>query len=431
MKVDIHESTVAYGMLFTLWVYYIWIRYLHTRQYYVCKNTQKIPEDLKEIFDDQCFEICRLYALDLYKYQFLEDTVEIISSSLIIYYRILSKLWYFVDYHTIWKNEIAISTIWLFIVMLFSKVIHIILGIYWLVNYEGKYNRNKPSIQSFINDGTKDFFVSQLIYLPLAAIAIVIIKNGGPWFHVWLALCIGAIYTFLVVVYPEHIAPYFCNLQVLEDCELKSKIKELVHTINIPLENMYVVNGTALRIDVARRGFFTSKSITICNVTINKSQPVEFTIDEILALLAHEFAHWNNNHLLLSVLLEQIDLLIACDIVSMWFHYPHLYESIGFKNIKPVLVGLIVILEYAMVPYSSLATYSRNVIMRRWQFQADRYVIDIGKDKYFLKALIKIHRNSLTFPINDYMYSAWYNSNPTLLERISEIRQIKQASVFS
>ena len=62
-------------------------------------------------------------------------------------------------------------------------------------------------------------------------------------------------------------------------------------------------------------------------------------------------------------------------------------------------------------------------LIRRFEYQADAFAIDLGHAEPLGSALIKLNKDNLSFPIADPLYSAFHHSHPTLLERLRVLQK--------
>ena len=97
------------------------------------------------------------------------------------------------------------------------------------------------------------------------------------------------------------------------------------------------------------------------------------------------------------------------------------YQAFGFETEKPILIGLIVILQFIFAPYNELVSYLLTTLSRKFEFQADAFAKNLNKATHLKSSLIKLHKDNLTFPISDWLYSAWHFSHPPLLERLQAL----------
>lgn len=60
-------------------------------------------------------------------------------------------------------------------------------------------------------------------------------------------------------------------------------------------------------------------------------------------------------------------------------------------------------------------------LSRRFEFQADAFGKKLGRAEQLKHALIKLNKTNLSFPMNDWLYSACNHSHPPLLERMAAL----------
>ena len=80
--------------------------------------------------------------------------------------------------------------------------------------------------------------------LPLVTGLILIVKNGGPYFFIYLWLFTVAMTLFLMTIYPNLIAPLFDKYTPLVEGELRTRIEQLATQLKFPVYKLYVVEGT-------------------------------------------------------------------------------------------------------------------------------------------------------------------------------------------
>ena len=97
------------------------------------------------------------------------------------------------------------------------------------------------------------------------------------------------------------------------------------------------------------------------------------------------------------------------------------YQSFGFEAEQPILIGLIVILQFIFAPYNELVSYMMITLSRKFEFQADAFAKELKKTAYLKSSLIKLHKDNLSFPMSDWLYSTWHYSHPPLLERLQAL----------
>jgi Zn-dependent protease with chaperone function len=65
-------------------------------------------------------------------------------------------------------------------------------------------------------------------------------------------------------------------------------------------------------------------------------------------------------------------------------------------------------------------------LVRHFEYQADGFAKSLGYKDYLSTALTKLHKDNLSFPVADSLYSAFHHSHPTLLERLRALSDKKE-----
>ena len=148
---------------------------------------------------------------------------------------------------------------------------------------------------------------------------------------------------------------------------------------------------------------------------------------EVLAVLGHELGHWKLGHVTKNIIIMQVQLFLIFIVFSYLFTLSPLYEAVGFHDgTKPILVGFLVIVMYVLAPYNFVISYVMTILSRKFEYEADKFALDLGYSKDLGNALIKLHIDNLGFPIYDEWYSAWNHSHPTLLQRLDRLSDEKK-----
>ena len=118
-------------------------------------------------------------------------------------------------------SEIYQSLMFLLIFNLFSTVINLPFSVYGTFVLEEKHGFNQQTALFYIKDQIKSFFIGQAIMLPLVAAIIKIIYWGGTYFFVYLWAFVTVFSLFMLIVYPEFIAPLFDKYTPLPEGQLR------------------------------------------------------------------------------------------------------------------------------------------------------------------------------------------------------------------
>lgn len=106
---------------------------------------------------------------------------------------------------------------------------------------------------------------------------------------------------------------------------------------------------------------------------------------------------------------------------SFLFQYDIIYKAFGFYNSQPVIIGLLIILQFIFTPYHFILSFIMTLLSRKYEFEADSFAKGLGKAEYLRRSLIKLNQDNLGFPVYDWLYSMFNHSHPPLLERLKAL----------
>lgn len=392
----------------------------------------------------ETFEKARAYGLAKAKYSVFTLIVEgIIISCAELYFGILPYLWYKTEEISANlgldpTNEIYTNCIFLFIFNSIGVLKSLPFKIYSTFILEANHGFNKQTIPFFIKDQIKTYIVANIIMVPIMAGIVYIVKWGGDYFFVYLWVFTFVVSMALITIYPVWIAPLFDKYTPLEEGPLRKSIEKLAASLEFPLTQLYVVEGSkrSAHSNAYFYGWWKSKRIVLFDtLLLNKgkkdlSELKEDEIgkgcddNEILAVLGHELGHWKLGHMTKNIIISQVNIFVMFAVFGYLFKSDPLYRAVGFHSgTQPILIGLILILQYLLAPVNALIGFFMTMLSRRFEFQADAFAVKLGYARDLGKSLIKLHVDNLGFPLYDWMYSTWYHSHPTLLQRLDRLNK--------
>jgi STE24 endopeptidase len=66
-------------------------------------------------------------------------------------------------------------------------------------------------------------------------------------------------------------------------------------------------------------------------------------------------------------------------------------------------------------------TFLMTSLTRRFEFEADAFGKQLGRAEELKRALIKLNKTNLSFPLNDWLFSAFNHTHPPLMERLKAL----------
>jgi len=450
---EIDPEHIFYGVLAFMWVEFLWEAYIGMRQRKIYKMHTKVPVELEGIQSEETFTKARLYALDRSSFGSIQGLFSQTLSTVLLFLQGYKIFWDMAG-HTLasWgytDHEILQSLLFTLYSSIFSTIISLPFSVYSTFVIEERHGFNKQTAGFYVKDQIKKFIIGQLIQAPILAGIIKIVYWGGDHFYLYLWLFAMFMMLFLMTVYPDFIAPLFDKYIPLPEGDLKTGIEELAASVEFPLYKLYVVDGSkrSSHSNAYFYGFYKFKRIVLFDtlLEIEERKKIKESIgeewkaededekaknsgcnkDEILAVLGHELGHWKLNHILKNIIISQVQIFLMFLLFAYLSKSTPLYVAFGFTDEKPVLIGLMIVLQYVLAPYSAVLNFLMTVLSRKFEFQADEFAAKLGRADDLKTSLIKLNNDNLSFPIYDWLYSAWNHSHPPLLERLEALSKYK------
>ncbi|XP_077486403.1 CAAX prenyl protease 1 homolog [Amblyomma americanum] len=447
------QNIFAFALIMS-WVKYMWYRYLFYRQRKVCNAAHQVPPELRDITDQETFSKARLYQLDKMDFGFYRGIWDLLTTTVILWSGGICFLWKFCERVAVRfgapNNELVNTCLFLFVGSLMSTLFGLPWSTYYTFVIEQRHGFNKQTPTFFAKDTVKRFILGQVIMLPFTCGIVQIVKMGGEYFFVYLWLFTLAVATFISFIYMEFIAPLFDKFTPLPEGELKTEIEKLAGSVGFPLKEILIVEGSkrSSHSNAYFSGVF-KKKIVLFDTLFEKDRPAEnesSTVtrgndtaqdkalvikkphnrvgcndDEILGILAHELGHWKHAHVTKMFVIRQIYHFCCFMALSKLFKDDKVYKAFGFYDSKPVCIGFNLILGLILSPCNTLVSALVTALCRHFEFQADFFACRLHHSSSLRGGLIKLNRDNLGFPVNDWLYSAWRNSHPPVLERIQSL----------
>ncbi|KAJ9120992.1 hypothetical protein QFC24_004972 [Naganishia onofrii] len=296
---------------------------------------------------------------------------------------------------------------------------------------EERHGFNKSTLKLFTTDTLKGWLVGGVIGLPFLAAFLKIIDWAGDSFVPYLMVFFLVFTVLIQIIYPTFIQPLFNKLTPLPEGELRTRVEKLASSLDFPLKHLYVIDGSK-RSGHSNAYFYGlpwSKHIVIYDTLIEQSTP-----EEVEAVLAHELGHWKRGHTTKLLATTQCYLFLTLTLFTLFINNRSLFSSFGFNDSvlgltrqekRPIIIGFM-LFQLVTAPLDPLASLGMNALSRKYEYEADQFAADLHKAPQLSRALIKIMNENLASPHNDWLYSMYKHSHPTLVERLSRLRLYEQ-----
>ena len=142
------------------------------------------------------------------------------------------------------QGPVITGIIYIGVLVILKALISLPFSIYSTFVIEERFGFNKTTWSTFITDLIKGLVLAAILGGPLLAgiLAFFEYAGQGAWLYCWIAV---ALYMLAVqYIAPTWIMPLFNKFTPLEDGELKQAILSYARSINFPLENVFVMDGS-------------------------------------------------------------------------------------------------------------------------------------------------------------------------------------------
>lgn len=378
----------------------------------------KRNELLEDKIKDSDFEMMKKYNTEKMIFSLFSGTVNFCRLIYFIYFHTIPKFYDYLKRATGIKSDMMLEVLFMLVFLHFERIIDIPLSLFSTFFIEERYGFNKMTFAIFIKDFLKETVILTLI-LSLLYAGIYKIMNYFDTFFAIIFVFVCIFQIFLVMIYPVVIQPLFNKFKELEDGSLKTAIRDLAKKVGFKCNKILVMDGS-MRSNHSNAyfiGLFGERRIVLFDTLIKQA-----TEGEIISILGHEIGHWHHYHIPKMLLLQ-----FSTQFVFFYFLEVALknksFEASLFQTENTPLIVKMIYFSFFMGILSPFFTLLTNMYSRYNERQADQFSIRLGLGENLGKGLISIHKENKSNVCPDWMYSTYYHSHPTLVERLEFISE--------
>lgn len=322
-------------------------------------------------------------------------------------------------------SPVICGLIFIGVLFLGKIVISIPLSIYSTFVIEERFGFNKTTKRVFITDLVKKLILSIILGGILLAAVLGFFEYAGPaaWLYCW-----GVVVAFMIAmqfVVPAWILPLFNKYTPLADGEIKSAILSYARSINFPLENVFVMDGSkrSAKSNAFFTGFGRHKRVVLYDTLMDNQSAAE-----LLTILAHEMGHYTKRHIFWMMLIGILQSGFMLYLLSLFVRTPSLFAAF-YMDHPSVYAGLL-FFSMLYAPIDFFMEIVVQIFSRKNEKSADRFAVLTTRDPLsFISALKKltVHNLSNLTPHPFYVFLNY--SHPPVLDRIRSIEAMAPPSL--
>lgn len=387
-------------------------------QLYVRAQANEVPPAFREIVDEPTYRRSVDYTLAKSRFG---NVVNVFDTALLIVILFSGVLpWGFEKFTAAFGASAWAMTGFLFATGVVLSIISLPFAWYAQFKLEDRFGFNMTTLKTWVLDRLKGFLLAVSLGFPLLVLLLKLIEWTGPNWWIWAAMLVIAFQLLLMLIAPAVIMPLFNKFTPLpEGSTLRERLFALARRTDFPTRSIEVMDGSkrSRHSNAFFAGFGRFRKIVLFDTLV-----AQLAEPEVESVLAHEIGHYKKRHVLKLLGVSIAGVFIGFAVVAWLARQEWFYQAFGFEyragfaaaNVVPamLLFGLLAgTISFWFSPVVHLWS-------RRFEYEADAFACaTMGDAQPLIQALRKLTEKNLSNLTPHPLYSGFYYSHPTLLER--------------
>jgi len=289
---------------------------------------------------------------------------------------------------------------------------------------EQRFGFNTTTTKTWVLDRVKGFLLASLLGYPLLALVLKLIEWTGTNWWIWAAAVAIAYQLLLLFIAPALIMPLFNKFSPLPGGALRERLFALARRTEFPTRSIDVMDGSkrSRHSNAFFTGFGRFRKIVLFDTLI-----AQLTEPELESVVAHEIGHYKKRHVAKLLSLSMACVFIAFAAIAWLAGQEWFYRAFGFEHQAGFAAANVVpaMLLFALLAGTISFWLSPLIHMwlRHFEYEADAFArATTGEAQPLIQALRKLSEKNLSNLTPHPLYSGFYYSHPTLLERERALR---------
>jgi STE24 endopeptidase len=373
-----------------------------------------IPETLIDYLDRAKLEQSKAYQRENFRYKLVETVFSLVITLLFI-----SQGWFgAIDtwIASFGYGALVSSLLFFGLIFIASDIVSTPFDWYRTFVIEEKYGFNKMTPATFFADKLKGYALSILIGGLLMFVFLWMVYRMGSnfWWQFWV---VAALFMVLAnLFYTSWILPLFNKLTPLKDGELRDKILLYAKSVDFPLDNVFVMDGSkrSAKANAFFSGFGKRKKVVLYDTLIE-----QHSADQLVAVLAHEVGHFKKRHIVAGMVISVLQVGLMLFLLAEFIFSEKISLALGGNSWSVSLnfIGFALLIS----PISTVLGIAMNWLSRKNEFEADEFAKATFAGAPLAHALKTLSVKTLS-NINPHPWYVFVNySHPPLLQRLERL----------
>lgn len=397
------------GLIGLKWATQIWLERLNRR--HVSAHAGSVPAAFQSIIDEATYSKTVAYTLAKGKLHRLELTYSAILLIVVLFSGLLP--WAYEWFHRSLGFSAWAMAAFLFVTGVALSLPGLPLDWYAQFRLEQRFGFNTTTQKLWCLDRLKGLLLAILIGYPLLVLILKLMQWTGSWWWLWAWAALMAFQLLLAVLAPVLILPLFNKFTPLPEGSLRERLLQLAARTQFRAQSIQVMDGSkrSRHSNAFFTGFGGFRKIVLFDTLIQQLAEAELE-----AVLAHEIGHFKKKHIPKMLAASALGSLLGFYLLAVLSRQEWFLGSFGFAagNLVPALLLFGLLSGVATFWFAPLAHWWS----RRYEYQADAFAAEVMREPGSLVgALRKLNEKNLSNLTPHPLYSGFYYSHPTLLER--------------
>src|SRR5881227_1260604 len=391
-------------------------------QRHVYANANEVPQAFREIIDEPTYRRSVDYTLAKSRFGEIAGAFDFLLLIAVLFSGVLP--WAFGKFTANFGTSVWAMASFLLVTGIALSVLALPFAWYAQFKLEERFGFNTTTMKTWVVDRVKGFLLALLLGYPLLALVLKLIEWTGANWWLWGAAVVIAFQLLLLLIAPAIIMPLFNKFTPLPDGALRERLFALAQRTDFPTRSIEVMDGSkrSHHSNAFFTGFGRFRKIVLFDTLV-----AQLAEPELESVLAHEIGHYKKRHVLKLLGVSIFGVFIGFAAVAWLARQEWFYRAFGFEyhagfaaaNVVPAM------LLFALVAGTISFWFSPLVHMwsRRFEYEADAFArATMGEAQPLIQALRKLTEKNLSNLTPHPLYSGFYYSHPTLLEREQALR---------
>src|SRR5437667_1432353 len=391
-------------------------------QRHVHANANEVPQAFRELIDEPTYRRSVDYTLAKSRFGEIAGAFDFLLLIAVLFSGVLP--WIFGKFTANFGTSVWAMAGFLLVTGIALSVLALPFAWYAQFKLEERFGFNTTTIKTWAVDRVKGFLLALLLGYPLLALVLKLIEWTGANWWLWAAAVVITFQLLMLLVAPAVIMPLFNKFTPLPEGTLRERLFALAQRTDFPTHSIELMDGSkrSRHSNAFFTGFGRFRKIVLFDTLIEQlSEP------ELESVLAHEIGHYKKRHVIKLLGLSIAGVFVAFAVIAWLAHQQWFYRAFGFEyqpgfaaaNLVPAMLLFALLAETISFWVSPLI----HILSRHFEYEADSFAhATMGETESFVQALRKLSEKNLSNLMPHWLYSSFYYSHPTLLERERALR---------